>query len=335
MATKRRYWLSFVLFGIFFLGVFVLYWLYHNRLDHPQLEPTRYGITFSTEYAGQLGLDAAQTYRSLIEDLGVRSVRLPVYWSSIEREKGSYDFALLDQLVAYSQAMNVKLTLVVGTKVPRWPECYVPDWAEVLGVNEQQRAAIDMITTVVTRYKDSSAVERWQVENEPFFPFGTCPTMTVAQFRERVEAVRKLDPARPIQVTVSGEIGPWSTETDEADILGVSMYRLTWNDLFGYFMYPLSPEYYYVRAQLAQQRVSKVIISELQAEPWFPEPREKRTLAQWYQSFDAQMFDNNLQFVKDTHLPEVYLWGAEWWALLKTHGDDRLWNVAKEVFGGA
>ena len=190
-----------------------------------------------------------------------------------------------------------------------------------------------MIEATINHYKNSQAIERWQVENEPFFPFGNCVQLTQAQFTERVDLVRRLDPTRPIQVTVSGEIGPWTVETKTADVLGISLYRLTWNDLFGYFMYPLFPEYYYARAQLAKKEVARVIVAELQAEPWFPEPLARRTLAQWYQTFDADMFLNNLKFVEDAHLPEVYLWGAEWWVLLKQNGDERLWEVAEEVFG--
>ncbi len=300
--------------------------------ETPELEPTHYGITFSTVYAQQLGLDPKEAYRTLVEDLGVRAVRLPVYWSEIETASGVFDWALMDQLIEYSQALGVKLTLVVGTKVPRWPECYTPDWAEMLSQEGQHQGGVNMIEQTVQRYKDSAAIERWQVENEPFFPFGTCVQLTQVQFQERVDLVRRLDPTRPIQVTVSGEMGPWVVETNTADILGISMYRLTWNELFGYFMYPLIPEYYYVRAQIAQKKVARVIVSELQAEPWFPEPRERRPLAQWYQAFDAEMFRNNLKFVEDAHLPEVYLWGAEWWLLLRQNGDERLWEVAKEVF---
>jgi hypothetical protein len=323
---------TFVLFLILILGVFLFFQMSRQLLGAPELEKTRYGITFSTVYAKQLGLDPRESYLTLVEDLGVRAVRLPVYWSEVEIAPNEFDWALMDQLIDDSEALGVKLTLVVGTKVPRWPECYTPDWAEMMSHEEQHRAGVKMIEATVNRYKNSAAIERWQVENEPFFPFGTCVQLTQAQFEERVDLVRRLDPTRPIQVTVSGELGPWTVEKSQADVLGISMYRLVWNDLFGYFMYPLVPEYYYVRAQMAKRDVARVIISELQAEPWFPEPIERRTLSQWYQAFDADMFENNLQFVENAHLPEVYLWGAEWWVLMKENGDDRLWEVAKNIF---
>ncbi|MFA4845921.1 MAG: hypothetical protein WC654_05160, partial [Patescibacteria group bacterium] len=216
-------------------------------------------------------------------------------------------------------------------KVPRWPECFVPDWAEGFDADRQQQAVLSFIEEAVTRYKSSLAIVRWQVENEPFFPYGECPLITTAQFNERVELVRSLD-SRPILVTVSGEIGPWLDSAQAADVLGISMYRQTWNDFYGYFVYPISPEFYYVRTALVRDEVDSVIVSELQAEPWFSAPIASRPLTDWYPNFTSEMFENNIRFAQEAGLPEVYLWGAEWWVALREAGDDRLWNVAQEIF---
>ena len=328
----RRFYTLLILF-VLLVGGLALFFLMNQKLETKlDWTPPRYGITFSTVYTKQLGLNVKEVYSAFVEDLGVRVVRLPVYWSEIEKTQDKFGWQELDDLVSYSEDYDVKLTLVVGTKVPRWPECFVPDWAETLESEKQQSRALNMITAVVNRYKNSTALERWQVENEPFFPFGICVPLKLAEFQERVDLVRSLDPIHPIQITVSGELASWENEGRAADILGISMYRLTWNDLFGYFMFPLTPEYYYTRAQLAQRFVDNVIVTELQAEPWFPEPIESRSLSQWYQSFDTDMFRKNLEFVEESKLPEAYLWGAEWWYLLKKNGDDRLWKVAEEVF---
>lgn len=273
-----------------------------------------------------------ETYRALVEDLGVRAVRLPVYWSDIEREQGTFDWTRYDELVRFSEEHEVKLTIAVGTKVPRWPECYTPDWAERLDHAYEDKYARSFIKSVVERYRSSPAIERWQVENEPMFPFGTCThQMTLEELRDRVDLVRSLD-TRPIQLTVSGELGPWKDLAETADVLGISMYRKTWNRLFGYFVYPIGPEYYQIRARLVAGQVDELIVSELQAEPWFSESFDSYSLEEAYDLFTTKEFESNLTFVSQSGVSEAYLWGVEWWFYLKAHGDDRLWNVAQQVF---
>ena len=133
-------------------------------------------------------------------------------------------------------------------------------------------------------------------------------------------------------MTVSGELGSWLDSAEAADVLGISMYRQTWNDIFGHFVYPLSPEYYYFRAKLVEGHVSHVIVSELQAEPWFNEPIDSKPIADWYETFTAEMFQKNVDFAREAGLSEVYLWGAEWWYALHEAGEDRLWNEAQSIF---
>ncbi|NQV90651.1 hypothetical protein HQ487_04605 [Candidatus Uhrbacteria bacterium] len=314
--------------GIATLALFVTAFVWINT--RPAMHPT-FGVTYSWTYAQQLELDPIETYIALIDDLDVRDVRLPLYWSEIEHEQGEYAWSIPDTLMRLSEERHVNMTLVVGIKVPRWPECYIPDWAENLSSTELNAAALSFIEVAVNRYKQSDSVIRWQVENEPFFPFGECPEISVAQFKERVDLVRVLDD-RPIQVTVSGEIGPWIDSAQSADVLGISLYRQTWNDLFGYFVYPLAPEFYFFRASFIQPYVSRVIVSELQAEPWFPAPIESRPLTDWYDTFTVEMLEQNILFAQEAGLSEAYLWGAEWWFALKQQGDDRLWEGVRPVF---
>ena len=324
----RKFLILFVLFVILLAVFFSIYLTWLNRV--PQEKPI-FGVTFSTVYADQLNIDKQEAYQAIVEDLGVRNVRLPVYWSEVENQKGDYDWSSIDWLMNYSEDNDVNIIMAIGSKVPRWPECFIPDWVEKMSDVYRQAESMNFIKKVVLRYKDSPALTRWQIENEPFFPFGECPTTNVQAFFEEVEFVRGLDD-HPIQVTVSGEMEPWNRAGSVADVLGVSMYRITWNDLFGYWFFPITPEFYRVRAKLVSPYVEKVIISELQAEPWFPEPIENRSLDEWYTAFDAEIFEKNIDFAERTGLSEVYLWGAEWWYLLRENGDSRLWDVGREVF---
>lgn len=325
---KKSFYLFMGVAGVATLTLFVaaFVWLNSRPITH-----TTFGVTFSWVYAQELHQDPLDLYEELIDDLKVRHVRLPLYWSQIETAQDEFDWKMPDALVALSEDRGVQLTIAVGIKVPRWPECYIPDWVKTQDVTKQNQAALSFIEESVNRYKGSSAVVRWQVENEPFFLYGECPEISVAQFKQHVDLVRDLDD-RPIQVTVSGEMGPWLDSAQAGDILGISMYRKTWNDLFGYFIYPLTPEYYFFRASLIKEYVSQVIVSELQAEPWFSAPIDSRPLSYWYDVFDVEMFENNIEFVRQAGLPEAYLWGAEWWYTLKQDGDDRLWEAARPLF---
>jgi hypothetical protein len=315
---------------VFVLTLSMFGYAFYRTNVHEELEPT-FGITYSWIYAEQLGLDPIDTYQVLLEELGVTHVRLPLYWSEIEHDEEQYNWEIPDELMRISDQAGVQATVVVGAKVPRWPECFIPDWAEKLNETHQHYGVLDYIEEAVTRYDAHESVIRWQVENEPFFPFGECPEPNFGLFKERVDVTRTLTD-KPIQVTVSGEIGPWTDAAQAADILGLSMYRQTFNDAFGYFVYPLSPSYYYFRAELVRDDVQKVIVSELQAEPWFSAPIDSKERTQWYDSFTVEMFEQNIEFARDAMLSEAYLWGAEWWYALKLEGDDRLWETARKLF---
>lgn len=334
MSRRLRSVIVHVSFGVGLLvAIGLLGYAFWFINDRPRVEP-EFGVTYSWVYAQQLGLDPVASYEEILRDMGVRQVRLPLYWSSIEAERNVFDWTIPDALVALSEQYGVELTVVVGEKVPRWPECFPPDWVDGLSVSAYENAVLSVIAQEIDRYKTSEAIVRWQVENEPFFPFGECELITVEAFKQRVELVRSLD-SRPIQVTVSGEIGPWLESAQAADVLGMSMYRQTYNDLFGYFVYPISPAYYYARTKTVGGYVDQVIVSELQAEPWFSEPIESRELTDWYGHFTVEMFEQNIAFARDAGIGEVSLWGVEWWMAMRDAGDGRLWEEAGELFNGS
>ena len=309
--------------------VTVLAWM--GRLPPKQAREPDFGITFSITYAWWLGLDWRETWLAIADELGVKQMRVPVYWSETEREQGVFRWEDTDWIMEEAAKRGIKLTLVIGMKGPRWPECYIPDWAEMLDATRREQAAITYIEETVRRYRRAPALERWQVENEAFLPFGECDGTNVWQFLREIARVKDLDD-KPVQVTVSGELEPWLYAAIPADILGVSLYRMTWNRLLGYFVYPFPPAFYWLRGLLVSTLVDRVVISELQAEPWFPEPVQNRTPGEWYKTFDDERFRAHVEYARRTRISEVSLWGAEWWYYLKLHGEPRLWDVAKEIF---
>jgi len=302
--------------GLFFYFVF-------GRSGEPQI-----GATFSTIYSEKLGLDLREVFLAALDDLKIKKFRIPVYWSEIEPEQGKFVWDDLDFIVAEAGKRDAELTLVIGRKVPRWPECFIPDWAEGLEYNQAEAAVLKMEREVVNRYKESPAVVAWQVENEPFFPFGVCPAPNKDFFSKEVDLVKSLD-KRPIMITVSGEMDPWILSAIPADILGISMYRMSWNQALGFFPYPLSPAFYRLRA-LASGIFAKVTVSELQAEPWFTKPIEELTASERAEAFTVEDLVENLEFASDAGFSEVYLWGIEWWYVEKLAGRPELWKAGKQ-----
>ena len=304
-----------------------------ERNDH-QSSAIIYGATFSTTYADNLGLDPRRAYLAVIDELGLRHIRLPVYWSDVEPTQNIYAWDELDWMIDEAAKRGVNLTLVIGRKVPRWPECYVPDWAEKLASNYQNQALLDFLENVVRRYETSPAVSRYQVENEPFYNFGECPTPDANLFDRELALVRQWSD-KPIQLTVSGENEFWVDTAIPADILGVSMYRATWSQIFGYWIYPMNPDYYGAKALAVAPLTDAVIVSELQAEPWFRGPLKEADLADLVKEFTPEDLARNIQFAKEAGFDEVYFWGVEYWYWLSQKGEPALWDAGKELIQSA
>jgi len=293
------------------------------------------GITFSHRYASDIQLDWKKTFIAILDDLKIRKVRIPVYWDLVEKEKGIYDFSDVDWQLAEAQKRNAEVILVVGQKVPRWPECAIPEWAKQ---DDQKRksALLKEITTVIKRYKDNHPeIKYWQVENEPFLPFGICPPLDVDLLDSEIALVRYIDPTRPVIVTDSGELSLWIRAAKRADIFGTTMYRTIWKEGVGYLDYPIGPRFFHFKHWLIKTfaRQEKVIVVELQAEPWINGWTTSGPLEEQFKSMNPRKLEDNVDFARKVGYPEVYLWGAEWWYWLKvSQNHPELWETAQKLY---
>ncbi len=297
------------------------------------LPPMTLGATFSASYATSLGLDWRETYTAFLDDLGVRMIRLPAYWNEVESEEGVYRFDDLDWIVHEAAKRNAKIVLAVGHRLPRWPECHAPAWANELPTAERQSRVLALVRTTVTRYRINPTIVAWQVENEPLLEaFGVCPKPDIEFLKQEVALVRSLD-RRPIVVTESGELSTWLRTVRISDILGISMYRVSWNPYLGYIFYPLSPGFYRHRANAVSGFTKKIVVTELQAEPWVPQGILNTPLDEQFRSMNAARLRENIAFVRRAGFNEVYLWGVEWWYWLKTKKDDPvIWELGRRLY---
>jgi len=118
----------------------------------------QYGMSFNTLYARELGLDWKDTYDAIIDDLGVRHLRLAAHWTMVEPIDDVYNFAELDYQVQRAEEVGADVVFAVGRRLPRWPECHIPPWVAKMTPEQQQQQLLDYISVVVQRYKDSPAI---------------------------------------------------------------------------------------------------------------------------------------------------------------------------------
>ena len=318
--------------GVVAVLVIAAFSLWFTRWLSPS-PPIMYGATFSTIYAEYLGVDWQETYIQSMDDVGIEAWRLPVYWSEVEPEQGSYVWDDIDWLMDEAAARGAGVTLAIGLKVPRWPECFLPEWTQEASQEAFDEYALTFFQSVVERYKDHPALMRWQVENEPFFPFGDCPTPSPQRIDQEFALVRSTDPVHPIQTTTSGEQSLWILSTSHADILGVSVYREVYSPIIGSFVFPHSPLMYALQRALAEPFVGNIVVSELQAEPWFDGGlyEQEASIETLYASFPEEDLRANVAFAEKIGVDEVYFWGVEWWMYLRQNGDPRLWDAARDI----
>lgn len=322
-----------VIFAVLTVVGFAVFFFLALRFNPPPIDDVKLGVTFSDKYAESLGLDWREVYISILDDLGVRKLRIPVYWDQVEKRSSAYDWSDVDWMLEEAGKRDADVILAIGHKTPRWPECHTPKWAKILSKEELHQRILRIVRREVEHFRDFESVVMWQVENEPLFHFGECPSPDRELLKEEVELVRSLD-GRPIMVTDSGELSTWVRTASLGDVLGISMYRLVWNKNLGFLFWPLTPRYYSERVALVHQVVDRVIISELQAEPWFSKPFEETSIEEQYETMNLPHLRSNIDFARRTGADEVYLWGVEWWYWLRNQGHADFYTAAQELFRG-
>lgn len=321
-----------VLFIILIIILLFLGYLFIGKA--PVADNIVWGVNFSQKHAFLFGLDWKETYLALVDDLGVKKMKIASYWDLIEGEEGSYNFSDLDWQINKAEEKEVDVLLVIGMKSPRWPECHIPEWAKGLEKEQQQEKILDYLKEIVLRYQDFSAISAWQIENEPFFPFGDCPWVDNKFLKQEIELVKSLD-SRPIVISDSGEGSFWLGAASYGDIVGTTIYRKVWfRQLNSYISYPLPSVFYYRKALLVNKLYGKdVICVELQTEPWGPELLYSSPLGEQEKTMNLEQFRKNIEYAKNTGLAEFHLWGAEWWYWMKeVQGDASIWQEAKKLF---
>lgn len=300
-------------------------------------EKIQYGATFSPQQATDLGLNWQQVYAFILEDLKVKNLRLSAYWTKIEPKAGEYDFKDLDFQLDLAVKNNAKVVLALGQRLPRWPECFRPEWALKLKSQEEfDNALLSYEEAVVRRYYNNPAVAVWQVENEPFLSsFGECPPLDVQTFDREIALVKKLDPSRPVLITDSGELSLWWRAGSRGDVFGTTLYRYVFSDIFKRYWVNYIPYWFYRVKAGALRLISpnkKIVIIELQAEPWTTKGITSTPIDEQFKTMSMANFNKLLSVGRATGFSPQYLWGVEWWYWMRERGHPEFWERARQLF---
>lgn len=302
-----------------------------------------WGVTYSPSQAEYLNLDPKEVYRSIINELGTRYIKLHINWNSIEKNNNQFNFKDLDYYVRYANQNNVELILVVGMKTGRWPECHTPNWMKRVTAEKRDDEILEYLATIVERYERVPALKYWHIENEPFYKFGTCPDWyydyDTSLIESEINLVKQLDPSRKIIVSEPGELSDWTKAARLADIVGITMYRSNWSsttETFGNNTYAfLPPSFYQTKATFINSVYQKPVMSiELQSEPWATVPLRDASLAEQSQTMNPEFFRESINLAIQSGIKDYYFWGAEWWYWMKTkHNQPTIWNEAMTLMG--
>lgn len=309
-------------------------WYIHSQSSKPQ----QLGVSFIPAYASSLGLDPQETLDALL-GIGVRHLRLVSYWNQGEPSPGAYDFSLLDWQFKKAEASGAKIILTVGLRQPRWPECHMPAWAQNQPVSQWQPALMQYISAVVDRYKGSSSLYKYQLENEYFLKgFGICTDYSRQRLIDEYRLVKQLDPQHPIIVGRSNNALGFPAGQPTPDEFSISVYKRVWDGNFShrYLEYPQPAWFYGFIAGTQKLLLGKdMVVGELQAEAWPPNGKSitEISLAEQNKSLNATRFADRFKYGRATGMHEIYMWGAEYWYYrLHVLHDPSLWRVAQNEF---
>lgn len=333
-SASWKWRVLFFIIGIFLILNFLMISIWGWYGWRHRNEPTVVGATFISSYANYFGLEPQETLDAMINDLGVKHLRLVSYWDHAEHIKDNYDFSELDWQFKMAEENGAKVSLAIGLRQPRWPECHMPDWATNMPKAQWQAELEDYMRVVIARYKDSPALESYQLENEFFLKaFGLCIDHDRERLVREYDLVKSLDSEHPIIVSRSNNAVGWPVYDPTPDEYAVSVYKRVYDKTFSkkYFEYPFPSSFYGMLAGISEiTKGRNLFIHELQAEAWGSKDIIELSIEEQNKTMDAQKLSERIDYGLQTGMKRVDLWGPEYWYWRKTKmNDDSLWEAAK------
>jgi hypothetical protein len=331
----KNIWLQRLAYGIVTVILLSLLWVFIGWLSFvitPARDTYTFATSFSVKQSSQLGLDWKDNYTALLDDLEIRQFRLMSYWDDGEPTRGEYKFDDLDWQMDEAAKRGAKVSLAIGLRQPRWPECHEPTWATTLSKEEWKQELYDYIEVVVKRYNNHPALETFQLENEALaWWFGDCrESPDPVRIKEEFDLVKTWTD-KPVWMSLSDQYG-LSVNPPIPDGYGYSLYLYVYNSILpGTYVNPSPPVWFHrVRAAAIDGMHNKPFyLHELQLEPWGPQEIKKLSEEEQNITMSPEQITYNLQYARKIGFDQVYTWGSEWWYWRKINGAPGVWEAIR------
>ncbi len=185
------------------------------------------------------------------KELGITQVRLNVEWSAMEREKGKWDFRVMDRNIAMAKKYGMKVLAVLSYNTPWNASCPEPAGMENKSMPADMNAWGNYVKVMAERYKDD--ITWWEIWNEEnswlIGPYQEHPEQRFSDYRELLRVAQTtLKKVNPKNLVVFGGIArekDWWKIMDAYYRAGAPAYC----DVMAIHLYPggvsaLVPEWY-------------------------------------------------------------------------------------------
>lgn len=272
-----------------------------------------YGASLSVKACRQFSVAERDVLKFALQTLGLRRFRLMTYWDECEQTPGVYDFSKTHEFINEIARYNGEVTLCLGLRQPRWPECHPPEWANELGAYEFNQCLFAFIRKAVGEFKSVNTVVSYQLENEALNRgIGTCENFSQSRLQNEYELIKKLDPYRPVIMSTSDSWG-LPARKPRPDMFGFSLYRHQWTQR-GLSRRHRSPSFIRLRKQMIERIIRRpVICHELQMEPWGPRGTEQLSNEEQLKLMNAAHMGEALKYARMSGFTTIDMWGLEWW----------------------
>lgn len=291
-----------------------------------------YGVSLSVKACRQFNVTEKEVLDFALRHLGVRRFRLMTYWDECEPISKVYDFSMVQRLIEEIARYNGEVTLCLGLRQPRWPECHPPEWVTKLEKSERNKRLYDFVEKAVEQFRNIDTVTSYQLENEALNRgIGTCTNFSRIRLLKEYELIKQLDPDRPIIMSTSDSWGiPW--RKPRPDVFGFSLYRHQWTQRGLSHRHRSSMFLRYRKRVIEGILHRSVICHELQMEPWGPRGTEQLSDKQQLELMSATHMEQALEYARACDFTTIDLWGLEWWYWRsKSFGDTSQAEVVRRV----